>query len=145
MHKSQGTHMYTNIHRDTSSTSACKKETGKHTCTNTQTGLVPENRQTWTGPHIQILYTRAQTRTGAHTQTYTCARVKSTRADGPLDSCEPGGPSSTSHTPCREGGRRPALEDSALEPSAGDARNRLPGPLALEQRGPGLGVRRAGR
>lgn len=31
----------------------------------------------------------------------------------------------------REAGR-PALEDSALEPSAGDARNRLPGPLALE-------------
>lgn len=62
--------MYTNIHRDTSSTSACKKETSKHTCTNTQRGRVPEKRQTSTGPHIQMPYTLAQTR-GGHTHRHT--------------------------------------------------------------------------
>ena len=63
--------MYTNMHRDTSSTGAYKKETGKHTCTNTQTGRVPESRQTWTGPHIQILYTLHRPTGGARTHRHT--------------------------------------------------------------------------
>lgn len=63
--------MYTNIHRDTSSTGAYKKETGKYTCTNTQTGRVPKSQQTWTGPHIQILYTLHRPTRGAHTHRHT--------------------------------------------------------------------------